>query len=378
MSRLSEKQRKKTPMLRVLGLHFGRRSGLEVYVRKFTFDLGRVTIGRMATRKLALELLAQHPSLSSGELARAGRVSRQAAHRQLRRLVGEGALVREGGGRGARYLPPRQRAELRFSTADADAPGVYRALSSALPALGLVRGPARELLEHALIELADNAITHAASAELRVLVELGPTRVDVEVEDAGVGVFESVRRALRLASSLEALLALAKGPVACDPARHRGESLWFVAKTARRFELEANSLSLWLDEGGQSGFGVAKARPGTRARASVGLDTKQRVRDALEAVTLDHAFARTKLALRLFSVGSRFTSRAEARRVLSGLERLSEVGMDFSGVEWVSQSFADEVFRVWASAHPETRLYPTQMNDDVAFVVRRALMPPVR
>ena len=47
--------------------------------------------------------------------------------------------------------------------------------------------------------------------------------------------------------------------------------------------------------------------------------------------------------------------------------------VDFTGVKSVGQGFADEVFRVWARAHPETRLIPIAMQRTVAFMVERAL-----
>ena len=65
-------------------------------------------------------------------------------------------------------------------------------------------------------------------------------------------------------------------------------------------------------------------------------------------------------------------ARSEAKRLLHGLEKLEEVMLDFQGVRSVGQGFADEVFRVWAQAHPGTRLVAEHMNDVVRFMVERA------
>lgn len=59
--------------------------------------------------------------------------------------------------------------------------------------------------------------------------------------------------------------------------------------------------------------------------------------------------------------------------MLHGLDRFREVVLDFEGVEAIGQGFADEVFRVWPAAHPETRLVPERMNATVAFMARRAM-----
>lgn len=50
----------------------------------------------------------------------------------------------------------------------------------------------------------------------------------------------------------------------------------------------------------------------------------------------------------------------------------SHVTLDFSGVDVVGQGFCDEVFRVFARAHPRVVLEPVGMNDAVAFMVGRA------
>ncbi len=58
--------------------------------------------------------------------------------------------------------------------------------------------------------------------------------------------------------------------------------------------------------------------------------------------------------------------------MLHGLEKFSVVTLDFAGVQGVGQGFADEVFRVWARAHPETELQPINMIAPVEMMVRRA------
>lgn len=79
------------------------------------------------------------------------------------------------------------------------------------------------------------------------------------------------------------------------------------------------------------------------------------------------------LNLRLCNIGTEFVSRAEAKRLLSGVESFNEITLDFARVAWVGQGFVDEVFRVWAKAHPAISLFPINMNDAVEFMVERGL-----
>jgi transcriptional regulator with XRE-family HTH domain len=81
---------------------------------------------------------------------------------------------------------------------------------------------------------------------------------------------------------------------------------------------------------------------------------------------------RSRVQLQLLEKGSSFVARSEAKRLLEGLDRFKEVVLDFRGVDGVGQGFADEVFRVWARAHPGTKLLPLRMVGAVQSLVNRA------
>ncbi len=46
--------------------------------------------------------------------------------------------------------------------------------------------------------------------------------------------------------------------------------------------------------------------------------------------------------------------------------------IDFSGVEAIGPSFADEIFRVFANAHPDVELVPMHAAPAVQQMIRRA------
>ena len=82
---------------------------------------------------------------------------------------------------------------------------------------------------------------------------------------------------------------------------------------------------------------------------------------------------RTRTVVKLFEIGASFVARSAARRLLQGIDRFREVIVDFHGVDGVGQGFADEIFRVYAAAHPEMQFTPINMNEPVSFMVGRAL-----
>jgi STAS-like domain of unknown function (DUF4325) len=90
--------------------------------------------------------------------------------------------------------------------------------------------------------------------------------------------------------------------------------------------------------------------------------------------TEDHAFVRTRPAVKLFDIGTEFVSRSEARRLLDGLDQdFDVVEVDFAGVTDVGQGFVDELLRVWPHAHPGKTVVPVNMNPAVNFMVTRGL-----
>ena len=46
-------------------------------------------------------------------------------------------------------------------------------------------------------------------------------------------------------------------------------------------------------------------------------------------------------------------TRSEAKRLLLNLDKFTEIELDMREVESVGQGFADEIFRVFATTHPE-------------------------
>src|SRR5262249_3759611 len=123
---------------------------------------------------------------------------------------------------------------------------------------------------------------------------------------------------------------------------------------------------------GDVAVGEVPTRRGTRVRFEAATRPRRELSEVFDAYTRDSEFQRTRIVVKLFTIGTRFVSRSEARRSVNGLERFGEAILDFNQVEEVGQGFADEVFRVWATVHPETKLSPVKMNRAVAFMVGRA------
>ena len=333
--------------------------------------------GREGIEKIVNTLLSRQSYLTAGQLSKEAGVSRQAAHRHLAALAKRGLLHHSGKGRASRYekaVSPRVE-ELRFQypLAGLNEDRVWKELRPQVFRTEGLPDNVERILHYSFTELVNNAIDHSQGSRVNLVFPLGREGLLFEVVDDGIGAFERLKTGLGLKDAYGAVQELSKGKATTDPKRHTGEGIFFTSKAADYFELEANGL-VWRIDNHRKDMSIAEvpARKGTRVRFEISPHAKRTLVGLFDEYTTDYEFAKTRVVVRLFEVGVRFVSRSEAKRLLQGLDRFTEVVLDFKGVEEVGQGFADEVFRVWSSAHPGVTIRPENMVTPVEFMVKRA------
>lgn len=65
-------------------------------------------------------------------------------------------------------------------------------------------------------------------------------------------------------------------------------------------------------------------------------------------------------------------TRSQAKRMVSHFEDCDDILLDFADIETMGPSFADEIFRVFISKHPQVHLVWTNANPQVEKMIRRA------
>lgn len=312
-------------------------------------------------------------AISTDEAMKLLGVSRSTAQRRLRKLVADGRLAPEGAGRGARYGLPTNRWERPLDGLEEDR--LWGEVRPALADLGLSE---RELgtVGYTFTEMVNNAIDHSRGGIVRVTAAASPSGIIIEIVDDGIGVFRSVRESQGLPEDVEAVFVLEKGRFTTQPGRHSGEGIFFVSKAANRYLLESGKVA-WLTDNEAHDTAIQitpEPRSGTRVMLTFVPGNVFVLADVFRRWTDPDtlAFDRTRTTVRLAGFGVQLLSRSEARRVTVGLERFRHVTIDFTGVDIVGQGFCDEVFRVFAAAHPLIVLDPMGMNESVAFMVERA------
>ncbi|HEY3448932.1 MAG TPA: DUF4325 domain-containing protein [Myxococcales bacterium] len=320
------------------------------------------------------EALNRQETIGISELMQLTGLTRQALHTHLKRLIQSGDLVAEGRGRATRYRAKqarhREHSYRREGLSESD---VFAELEPELVPAGST-AQAKEIVQYAFTELLNNAIDHSGSPDVEVLVDSTPERLSFDIVDRGVGIFARAQQAHHLDSELTAVQELSKGKLTSQPERHTGEGIFFVSKAVDRLEIESGNLRWTVDNLiGDQALRSVPERVGTRVHAELAAATERALKNVFDEYTKDFAFTKTRAVVKLFEHGVSFVSRSEAKRLLQGMERFSEILLDFQGVNGIGQGFADEVFRVWAKDHPAIAITPVNMAPAVEFMVRRGL-----
>lgn len=319
-------------------------------------------------------LVDRRGEVQNRHVAAALHVSPATAHRILQALVVGGVLQRHGAGRAARYRLRTVRHRYRLEGLDE-----HRAWDEVAADVARIRAlqpDAAHGLAYAASEVLNNAVDHSRGRSVQVTVtfEQGGATV-ATVQDDGVGVFRRVCEDFGYATPQDAIVQLEKGKLTSDPSRHSGEGLFFSSKAVTRFRLESQGIAWIVDgEARDSAIGPSDVRRGTRVRLEVVPGKVPRLADVFASYTDPDSlrFTQTRATIKLAALGTVLVSRSEAKRMVARLPEFRHATLDFSGVEVVGQGFCDEVFRVFARAHPDVVLEPVGMNDTIAFMVARA------
>jgi hypothetical protein len=335
-----------------------------------------MSIDKQRIRRSALELIVADGHRVGTRLAQAVGISRQAANGYLQAMMREGLVDAEGTTR-ARYYTLKVLAEVerRYPRVGLQEDLVWRELIA--PAVAGLPENVRRVWYYVSTEMINNAIDHSGAPEVLVEVRRDALSTEVLVADEGEGIFLKIQRALGLHDPRESILELAKGKLTTAPEHHSGEGIFFTSRALDCFEIESHRLRFIH---GQRGDDAIIQRdedtPGTRVRMRLANDSPRVMREVFDAYSdpEEYTFDKTVVPLHLAQYeGETLVSRSQAKRVAHRFERFKRVELDFSGVSEIGQAFADELFRVFARAHPEIRIVPINTGPAVARMIRRVV-----
>lgn len=235
----------------------------------------------------------------------------------------------------------------------------------------------RDMWHYGITEMVNNAIDHSDGTVLTVHFKRTALDVEAWIDDDGEGIFHRIQRLGNFYDPREAILELAKGKFTTDPANHSGEGIFFTSRAFDSFVIMSRTL-YFSHEAEQDDWLIDDDSdiPGTRVFLKLDNDSQRTLNSVYSqfAEPDEFTFSKTIVPVRLARhEGEKLVSRSQAKRLVSRFEKFKTVVLDFTGVEEIGQAFADEIFRVFASSHPEVGLIPLHATNEVQQMIVRAL-----
>ncbi len=309
--------------------------------------------------------------------------------RFINQLISEKRIVKSGSTRSATYAGSQHieklgtQAQQRYANINLKEDKILLEFESRAAFLRNLPENIQSVFEYAFSEMVNNAIEHSKSQNIDVKVEKEGKTIRFYVDDFGIGVFRNVMNERRLHSELEAIQDLLKGKTTTNPHAHSGEGIFFTSKVGDIFVLDSYGYELRVDNIVNDVFISESKRKknGTCVIFEISEDHKGHLDDVFKKYYTDLkklAFDKTEVRIKLYTRGSIYISRSQARRVLVNLEKFKSIVLDFDKVPGVGQAFADEIFRVFKTKNPDIQITPVNMNDSVAFMVKRVAAPKLK
>lgn len=305
-------------------------------------------------------------------------VTRTTVHRHLHYLIQQGLILKSGTTRNIKYAAKNtlNRHMLyaikptlsEYEVLKKDFQDIFQQFAENI----------NDVCFYGFTEIFNNAIEHSHGSEINVTTRYSDDHLHISIQDNGVGVFKTIYEYFKLSDPRESVFQLTKGKTTTDPINHTGEGIFFTSRAFDRFEIYANNMHYfrdnqendWALETIDTHGNGSTICMSIHKNASVNLvELFKRYQDPNSL-----AFNRTEIFIALSRFGNEpFISRSQAKRVTLGLEKFQQITLDFSGVRLVGQGFVDELFRVFANAHPTIVLNYINANDDVTFMIKRGL-----
>jgi anti-sigma regulatory factor (Ser/Thr protein kinase) len=328
-------------------------------------------------RKFITRHVEAHPSDIATVTANKFEINERAVNFHLKRLSSDNILEAKGNTR-SRIYSLKVLAE--WNHVYEIAPGLTEDLAwdEILPIMGDLPKNVLSIWNTGFTEMFNNALEHSGGTEISVSVQQTAVNTELEISDNGVGIFKKIQLALNLTDERHAILELSKGKLTTNPEKHSGQRIFFTSRMFDSFDILSGGLFFTQDRDTKTNLLLQRDRfkSGTAVWMKIANDSdrdEEKIYREYGGPEHDFAFAKTVVPVRLAQYGGdKLVSRSQAKMVLAGLEKFQIVSFNFTGVETIGPAFADEIFRVFATAHPEMQIGYTNANAYVTGMIQRA------
>jgi hypothetical protein len=308
---------------------------------------------------------------------RAFDISRQGVNKHMQRLVEQKSIIIKGATKNRHYYlhPLVEWVEIFPLDKTISEDIVWRVHIA--PLLGELPGNVIDIWHFGVTEMFNNAIDHSSGQHATVTLKKTAITSEVVIYDNGEGIFKKIQRAMGLYDERHSVLELAKGKLTTDPANHSGEGIFFSSRMFDNFTIFSGNVYFSHTHGEVEDWILEQQHPNTGTIVVMRLsnNTTRTAKQVFDSFTSgdDYGFTKTVVPVRLTQYGDdKLVSRSQAKRLLLRIDKFKTVLFDFNGVESIGQSFADELFRVFPSQHPNMELIPIHANEAVMQMIKRA------
>ncbi|MBI5563126.1 MAG: DUF4325 domain-containing protein [Deltaproteobacteria bacterium] len=326
-------------------------------------------------RRFIIDNVETHPADIAALTAKTFGITRQAVNRHLLRLAKEGVIRAEGATRAKRYgLKPLLERHFKIAIK----PGlredhIWR--EDIEPLLKGVKDNVLNICFHGFTEMLNNVFDHAEAQEAEIRLIRYPNKIEMVVHDYGVGIFNKIAREFHLDDERHAILELSKGKLTTAPRGHTGYGIFFTSRMFDLYVISSGKLLLLCGDGHD--FLVEKSADekvtkGTLISMSINPGSTRTAKGVYDGFAdVDYGFTKTVVPVALAMHGAEtLVSRSQAKRLMYRLDQFKEVLLDFKGIPFIGQAFADEIFRVFANAHPDIDIMCGNANEDVDRIIQ--------
>ena len=328
-------------------------------------------------RSFILSNVERYPNEIAKKLSDKFKISRQAANKHLQKLLLEDILTMSGNTKSRTYsLKPQLEISQTYFLQDKPKEDVVWA-RDIKPNLGLLPDNVMNIWNYCFTEMFNNVIDHSGASIVTVDITKSAVATEIVIIDNGVGIFKKIQNELHLEDERHAVLELAKGKFTTDPQNHSGEGIFFSSRACDDYTIYSGGVHFSHDvEYGDEDW-ILEAKnlvKGTAVFMKLKNHSSRKLTKIFDDFAdIDYGFNKTIVPVALAQYGDELiVSRSQAKRLLNRIDRFKTVILDFKGVDAVGQAFADEIFRVFASQHPEVSIHEVNANKDISNMISRA------
>jgi anti-sigma regulatory factor (Ser/Thr protein kinase) len=326
-------------------------------------------------RSFILHNVESYPSSIASVAAKKFGLSRAGISRYVTRLVADGLLEARGNTK-ARAYSLKASVEQSFQrerngrwTED----NVWR--EDIRPLMSNVKDNIIDICQYGVTEIVNNVLDHSRSQDVVIDYTQTFDSIRIAIYDRGIGIFSKIQEDFKFDDARTALLELSKGRLTSDRRNHSGEGIYFTSRMFDRFSIWSGYLFYsrtkdqddWLVKSHDKDEHMV----GTFVTMTIKLSAEWTMKDVFNKYQGDDIHFRTThipIVLGKYP-GEQLVSRSQAKRILARVTDFAEVLLDFRGVVEIGQAFADEIFRVFQKARPDTRIIAFNTNEDIGKMI---------